>query len=108
MDITIKNMMKMSNDLYDLHKDSWTPKNPESNMKWLLWLTAEVGEVIDIVKKDGTDKIMKDNKVRDHMLEEITDCYMFLADILNRYEYTPEEFSRKYKEKMHLNMKRDY
>ena len=64
--------------------------------------------MIDIVKKKGADKIMEDPDIRHEMLEEITDCYRYLADILNRYQYTPEEFSKVYKKKMNHNMKRDY
>jgi len=71
-------------------------------------LIAEVGEVIDIVKKKGVDKIMNDESTRYEMLEEITDCYMYLADILNRYEFTAEEFSEVYRNKMKYNLKRDY
>lgn len=34
---------------------------------------------------------------------------MYLADILNRYEYTAEEFGEVYRQKMHHNIhKRDY
>lgn len=51
---------------------------------------------------------MNDKTVRKEMLEEITDCYMYLADILNRYDFTPEEFSKIYKEKMQYNLDRDY
>jgi len=50
---------------------------------------------------------MEDKDVRHEMLEEITDCYMHLADILNRYQYTPDDFSKVYKEKMNYNMRRD-
>lgn len=50
---------------------------------------------------------MEDKDVRHEMLEEITDCYMYLADILNRYQYTPDEFSKVYKEKMNYNMNRN-
>jgi hypothetical protein len=51
---------------------------------------------------------MHDKEVREEMLEEITDCYMYLADILNRYEYSPKEFSQAYRKKMEHNLKRDY
>jgi NTP pyrophosphatase (non-canonical NTP hydrolase) len=106
--ISIKDMMNLSNKLYDINKDKWTPKTPESNIYWISWLVGEIGEVIDIVKKKGSDKIMNDENVRLEMLEELTDCYMYLADILNRYQYTPDEFSKVYKKKMNHNLKRNY
>jgi NTP pyrophosphatase (non-canonical NTP hydrolase) len=106
--ISIKEMIDLSNKLFDLNKDEWAPKTPESNIYWFSWLIGEIGEVIDILKKKGVNKIMEDKNVRHEMLEEITDCYMYLADILNRYQYTPEEFSKVYKDKMKYNFKRDY
>lgn len=101
-------MMELSENLYKLHEHEWMAKTPESNIYWLAWLVSEVGEVIDVVKKKGTDKIMNDANTRHEMLKEITDCYMHLADILNRYQFTAEEFSKVYRDKMNYNLSRDY
>jgi hypothetical protein len=49
--LSIKEMMKMSNELFELYKDKWIPKTPESNIYWISYLVAEIGEVIDITKK---------------------------------------------------------
>lgn len=106
--INIKQMMDLSNSLYELNKAKWMEKSPESGIYWIAWLIGEVGEVIDIVKKKGTQKIMHDNEIRKEMLTEITDCYMYLADILNRYSFTAEEFSKVYQEKMKFNLQRNY
>ncbi|MFH1601714.1 MAG: hypothetical protein ABIB61_02030 [Candidatus Shapirobacteria bacterium] len=38
----------------------------------------------------------------------ILERYMYLADILNRYQYTAEEFGNAYLKKMNHNLKRDY
>jgi NTP pyrophosphatase (non-canonical NTP hydrolase) len=105
--ITIKEMLDLSNKLHKKHEDYWD-NSPESNINWVCWLVGEVGEVIDIIKKKGTDKIMNDKPTRLEMLEELTDCYMYLADILNRYKFTAEEFSEAYNEKMGYNLVRDY
>ncbi len=105
--ITIKEMLDLSNKLYEKHKDYWD-NSPESNINWVCWLVGEVGEVIDIIKKKGADKIINDETVRREMLLEITDCYMYLADITNRYKFTAEEFSKAYNEKMDYNLGRDY
>jgi len=105
--ITIKEMMELSEQLHKKHEDYWD-NSPESNINWVCWLVGEIGEVIDIIKKKGTDKIMNDESTRLEMLKEIADCYMYLADILNRYEFTAEEFSKIYQAKMNYNLKRDY
>ena len=106
--ITISEMMKLSNKLYRLHENDWMEKTPESNIYWIAWLVGEIGEVIDIIKKKGVDKIMNDKSTRHEMLEEIVDCYMYLADILNRYEFSDKEFSAVYRDKMAYNLNRDY
>ena len=98
--VAINDMLDLSNKLYKLHEHEWMKKTPESNIFYLAWLVGEVGEVIDIVKKKGPKKIMNDKKTRAEMLEEIVDCYFYLADIINRYEFTPEEFSEMYLNKM--------
>jgi NTP pyrophosphatase (non-canonical NTP hydrolase) len=105
-DLSINDMLSLSNELHEQHKHKWGKKTPESNTAWLLWLVGEIGEVIDIIKKKGPKKIMHEQKTRAHTLEEITDCYMYLADILNRYEFTAEEFSKTYHKKINKNLKR--
>lgn len=106
--ISIKEMMSLSNKLFALHKKKWMKRTPESNIYWISWLVAEVGEVIDIIKKKGSKKIMHDMPTRQEMLEEIVDCYMYLADILIRYGYSAEDFSKAYREKMNYNVLRNY
>lgn len=106
--ITIEDMLSLSMRLYQKHKTEWRAMTPENNIYWIAWLVGEIGEVIDIMKKEGTTRIMHDPKVRQTMLEEITDCYMYLADILNRYKFTGQDFSQTYFAKMSYNFKRNY
>ncbi len=105
--ISISEMMEFSKKLYKKHENYWE-HTPESNIYWVSWLVGEIGEMIDIIKKKGADKIMNDKTTRLEMLKEIADCYMYLADILNRYEFTDKEFSKVYREKMNYNFSRDY
>lgn len=106
--ISIKEMLQLSTDLYEKNKHKWGEKTPESNIYWLAFLVTEVAEVIDIVKKKGSGKIMTDENIRKDTLTEIADCFMMLSDILNRYEFNAEEFSEVYVEKMRYNLNRDF
>lgn len=105
--ISIKEMLNLSKELKARHPE-WGKVTPDSNIYWLGWLVGEIGEVIDIVKKKGVEKIMRDPETRKEMIEELADCYMFLADILNRYKFSHADFSKTYFKKMDYNFKRDY
>lgn len=106
--ISIQEMLDYSLALWERHKDRWSPMEPEYTKLTLLWLVGEIGEVVDIIKKDGEIAIMQDKMVRSKTVEEITDCFMYLADVLNRLKITKEEFSRVYHSKMQYNLQREY
>ncbi|MCH4888005.1 nucleotide pyrophosphohydrolase [Acidaminobacter sp. JC074] len=107
-DLTISDMMKMSYDLYDQNKDSWSPMTPEYGKDFILYMIEEIGEVISVIKKKSTQEIMTEGPVRDHMVEELSDVLMYFIDTLNRYHISAEEFSNAYKSKYESNMKRDF
>ena len=46
-------MQEMQKALQDKYKDKWEPICPETGQNKLLWMIGEIGEVIDIVKKNG-------------------------------------------------------
>lgn len=46
----------MQRNLQDKYKDKWETIGPESGKNKLLWMVGEIGEVIDIVKKNGGTK----------------------------------------------------
>ena len=52
-DFSINEMQKMQRDLQEKYKDKWEPIGPETGKNKLLWMVGEIGEVIDIVKKNG-------------------------------------------------------
>ncbi|MBP6866426.1 MAG: nucleotide pyrophosphohydrolase [Candidatus Pacebacteria bacterium] len=106
--ISVDKMLSLSKELYEKNKDKWPAMDPETGLAWVAYLVAEVGEVIDIIKKKKTEQIVSNPEVRLEMLEEIADCYMYLADILNSFHFTSEEFSLVYQEKMEKNMQRSY
>lgn len=72
----------------------------------MLWLIAELGEVIDIVKRDGTERIMTEDAVRTHMVEELCDVLMYFNDVMLCYGITPEELKEEYVTKHNRNMNR--
>jgi len=106
--LNVSEMLKLSMDLWQKHKDEWAPMEPERGKNFILYMIEEIGEVIAIIKKKGEDEIMNNPAVRAHFVEELTDVMMYYMDTLNRFKVSPEEFSNAYVKKFQYNMKRDY
>lgn len=107
-DIKISDMMSMQMDLWEQHRDIWSPMEAEFGRNFILWMMEEIGECIAIIKKKGDAAIMNDAVVRDNFVEEMSDVLMYYFDTLLRYGVTPEEISNTYIAKHHKNMGRDY
>ena len=105
-DFTLNEMLAMQKTLQDNYKDIWTPIGPETGKNQLLWMIGEVGEVIDIVKKNGGTKACSDSKLRKDLVEELADVLMYYNDVLLCYGITAEELKQAYTEKFERNMKR--
>ncbi len=101
-------MMQMQTALWEKHRDSWSPMEPAYGKNFILWMMEEVGEVIAIIKKKGSEDIMQDPAVRSHFVEELCDVLMYYFDTLLRYGVTPQEISEAYCAKHSRNMGRDY
>ena len=108
MDLSIGNMMEMQKALHDLHKHEWYPLEPEYGKDTVLFMIEEIGEVIAILKKKGTDAVMKDTMVRQAFLEEMADILMYYQDVLLRYHVTADEISEAFARKHARNMGRNY
>lgn len=108
MDLTIGQMLQMQKELFETHKDKWSPMEPEYGKDFILYMVEELGEVISIVKKKGGKAIMEDPTVREAFLEEMSDVLMYYNDILLRYHVTAKEISEAYQKKHDQNMGRDY
>ncbi len=106
--IDFEEMMKMQMELWEEHKDKWSPIEAKYGRNFLLWMVEEMGEAISIIKKKGDDAIMNDFNVRKDFLEEMSDVLMYYNDTLLRYKITPSEISSAYIEKHNKNMKRDF
>ena len=69
MDFTINEMQEMQKLLQEKYKDKWEPIGPETGKNKLLWMVGEIGEVIDIVKKNGGAKSSSDVGLRNDLVE---------------------------------------
>lgn len=105
-DFGFREMQELQKQLQEKYKDKWEPLSPEAGKNKLLWLVSEFGEVVDIVKKDGSRQIMENPETRSHFIEEIADVLMYLNDILLCYDISVDELKEIYREKNRRNMSR--
>ncbi len=105
-DFGINEMLEMQRKLQDKYKDKWEGISPEVGKNKLLWMIGEVGEVIDIVKKNGPQACNEDNPEREHLIEELADVLMYYNDVLLCYGISTEELKEVYTDKFEKNMKR--
>ena len=106
MDFSINEMLAMQESLQDRYKDWWEPIGPETGKNKLLWMIGEIGEVIDIVKKNGDSKACADAELRKDLVEELADVLMYYNDVLLCYDISAEELKKAYAEKYERNMTR--
>ena len=106
MDFTINEMQEMQKLLQEKYKDKWEPIGPEIGKNKLLWMVGEIGEVIDIVKKNGGAKSSSDVGLRNDLVEEMADVLMYYNDVMLCYGISAEELKKSYTEKFEKNMKR--
>lgn len=108
MDLSISQMLSLQQELFECHKDTWSPMEPEYGRDFFLYMIEELGEAIAIIKKKRCHAIMEDREVRDAFLTEMADVLMYYNEILLRFHITPEEISDAYFKKHVRNMGRDY
>ena len=106
MEFGIGQMQMLQKELQEKYKAKWGGLSPEKAANKLLWMLIEVGEVADIIKKQGNAPIMEDESVRRHFVEEMCDVFMYMNDVMLCYSVTPEELETAYLEKHDKNMKR--
>lgn len=99
-------MQEMQKALQEKYKHKWEPICPEIGQNKLLWMIGEIGEVIDIVKKNGGEKACKDEKIRKDLIEEMADVLMYFNDVMFCYGISEEELKEAYVEKFKRNMTR--
>lgn len=107
-DLTLKEIMALQYQLWEENKEKWSPMEPEFGKNFILYMIEEIGEVIAIIKKKGSNKIMNDPEIRAKFIEEMGDVLMYFIDVLNRFGVSNEEFADIYLKKFKNNLKRDY
>lgn len=70
-DFSIAEMREMQKALQEKYKDKWEPIGPETGKNKLLWMIGEIGEVIDIIKKNGGTIETSDLEQRKHLIEDV-------------------------------------
>lgn len=105
-DFGFNEMLEIQRQLQERYKSQWMPIEPQTAKEKLLWMMVELGEIADVIKKDGNQKIMEDKEVRSHFIEEMCDALMYFNDVMLCYGITTEEFKKVYLEKHERNLKR--
>lgn len=105
-DFTINEMCAMQEALHEKYKDKWEPIMPSTGKNKLLWMIGEIGEVIDIIKKNGDQKANDDSEIRRELVEEMADVLMYYNDVMLCYGISADELKRAYTEKFERNMTR--
>lgn len=103
-DFGINEMKTMQRSLQMAYRDKWEPIDFETGKNKLLWMIGEIGEIIDIVKKNGGEKACTDDSLRKNLVEEMADVLMYYNDVLLCYGITAEELKESYTEKYKRNL----
>ena len=102
-DFTIREMLAMQQQLQERYQDKWEPICPEAGKHKLLWMIGEIGEVVDIIKKNGDTQAAEDGNLRKHLVEEMADVLMYYNDVLLCYGISEEELKEAYIAKFEKN-----
>ena len=106
MDFSVNEMLAMQKRLQEQYKGRWEKISPETGKNKLLWMVGEIGEVIDIVKKNGDTAACSDMELRKHLVEEMADVLMYYSDVMLCYGISADELKQAYTEKIERNMAR--
>ena len=106
VDFGVNEMQKMQKELQEKYKDKWESIDAETGKNKLLWMIGEIGEVIEIVKKNGGNKASTDELLKKNLIEEMADVLMYYNDVMLCYGITTDELKQAYISKFERNMKR--
>ncbi|MGN1368666.1 MAG: nucleotide pyrophosphohydrolase [Aristaeellaceae bacterium] len=106
MSLDFEEMLQRQRELQARYAGWWEPIDPEHGKNKMLWMLAELGEAIQIVKRRPVSEFMEDGSTRHDYIEEMADVLMYFNDVLLCFDITPEEFSAIYRAKHERNMTR--
>lgn len=106
MSMDLSRMQAIQQELQAKYGEDWIKMAPENAHYSILWAIGEVGEMIDIIKKQGYQAVMEDPETRKEFIKEWVDVMMFMMDITLCLDISPEEITQLYEEKHAYNMKR--
>lgn len=106
MEFTVNEIIEMQTALQNKYRDRWEPICVGTGQNKLLWMVGEIGEVIDIIKKNGSDRAVHDENLRRMLVEELADVLMYYGDVMLCYGITSDELKQAYTEKFKKNMTR--
>ena len=105
-DFSVQEMLVMQQTVQEKYIGKWETIGPEAGKHKLLWMIGEIGEVIDIIKKNGETKTLADIELRHSLVEELADVLMYYNDVLLCYGIRDEELKEAYTAKFEKNMNR--
>lgn len=100
MAIDIREMQEMQKALQAEYAGIWEQIDPAHGKNKMLWMLAEMGEAIQLVKR------RQEQSCREAFIEELADVLMYFNDVLLCYGITPEEFETIYRAKHQRNLTR--
>ncbi len=103
---TIGEMQEMQKALQEKYKNIWEHISPEIGQNKLLWMVGEIGEVAQIIKKNGAEKTLNTPELKAALVEEMADVLMYYNDVMLCYGITEDELKEAYENKFKKNMKR--
>lgn len=106
MSLDMQEMQRLQRRLQERYAGWWEPVDPEHGKNKLLWMLAELGEAIQVIKRKSACDIMQQPDIRHEFVEELADVMMYFNDILLCYDIAPEEFEAVYRAKHEHNMTR--
>lgn len=106
MSLDFDEMQRLQRELQARYAGWWEPINPEHGKNKMLWMVAELGEAIQVIKRHPVGKMMQEGETRHDLIEELADVMMYFNDILLCFDITPEEFATVYRSKHARNMTR--
>lgn len=106
MSLDFNEMQERQRALQARYAGWWEDIDPEHGRNKVLWMLAELGEAIQILKRNPPKVLMTQGRVRHDFVEEMADVLMYFNDVMLCYDISPEEFASVYRAKHERNMTR--